>query len=570
MMPVLRRAKKAAARTVSMFIGRGLPATRRGGDWRLLRWLPPRPPSVDQLRAFQTAKKGDYEGWLRQQGVTDLAAWYLLRNESLRWHRPPRLSVVTPVYDTEPNQLEACVRSVSWQTYPFWQLCAVDDGSSRPDVWPMLNRWARMDPRIQVFRRASNGGICAASNEALAAANGDFVAFLDHDDCLAPDALHRVAEALRAEPASDVLYSDRDMLAASSGRRFMHLLKPAWSPETLLSGNYIFHLTVYRRKLLVELGGLRPAYEGSQDYDLILRASERTERIRHIPRVLYHWREHPSSIANSGSAKRYVYDAGKAALTDALRRRGFDVSVVDVQGFRGHYRPVLPVSDPARVEVLRPTAPAQPAGYARWLQSAMARIPGQRDLCLVLAPGLEPRTSDAVEELLKWLALPGVGIVTGRLSCNDGRLLHAGLVHRTSGVPLALYQGFPGDEPGYMAYTSVLRNVAAPHPWCFGFRRGLWDALGGLSSQYSGPHAVLDFALRALASGWRAVYVPYAELVAEETSTLAHPWLLGEGDRFAEQWRLWLRRGDPFYPVGMTLERSDMSLAAGHLPPALR
>lgn len=567
---LLLRAKMAAAWAIRGFIGRGFSATPRRGDWRLLRLLRPQPPAPDWLRTMQTAESPDYEDWLRGQRVKGHKDWYHLRHEVISWNRPPRLSLITPVFDTEPDHLDACLRSVAGQTYPFWQLCAVDDGSVRGHVWPTLCRWARADPRFKVLRRRRNGGICIATNAALAATTGDFVAFLDHDDMLAPDALHWVAEALRAEPSSDVLYSDRDMIAAGSGRRFMHMLKPAWSPETLLSGNYAFHLAVYRRSLLVELGGLRSQYEGSQDYDLILRASERTDRIRHIPRVLYHWREHPVSIATSETAKRYVYDAGKAALADALRRRGLDVPVVDVEGFRGHYRPLLPAPDLARVEVLRPRAQVPAGEYARWLGSATAGARPGRDLCLVLAPELEPRTADAVRQLLKWLDLPGVGIVTARLSSRDERLLHAGLVHRPNGAPLALYQGFPGDEPGYMAYAAVLRNVAAPHPWCFGFRRDLWDTLGGLSGEYDGPHAVLDFALRALTCGWRTVYVPYAEWEADEMSKLDDPWLPGEGAGFAERWAAWLETGDPFYPIGMTLERPDMTLDPRLVPPVLR
>jgi len=566
----LRRAKRAAARIVSGGIGRGLSATPAKGDWRLLRLLTPRPPTPNELRSLQSANWPDYEAWLQDQQVTSLDAWFLLRNEALAWNPPPRLSLVTPVYDTEPDQLEACLRSVVRQTYPFWQLCAVDDCSPGAHVWPILSRWARADPRIQVSRRVRNGGICTASNDALAATTGDYVVFLDHDDLLAPDALHRVAEALRADPETDVLYSDRDTIAWSSGHRFRHLLKPAWSPETLLSGNYIFHLTVYRRSLLAKLEGLRPRYDGSQDYDLILRASEHTSRIRHIPRVLYHWREHPVSIATNETAKPYVLDAGKAAAADFLNRRGFDVPVIDVEGFRGHYRPLLPVADPARVLVLRPGSPMQPRGYARWLSSAMAHAEPGQDLCLVLSPGLEPRTPGPVDELLKWLDLPGVGIVTGRLSSPNGHLLHAGFVHRSNGVPLALYQGFSRDEPGYMAYTSVLRNVAAPHPWCFGFRCSLWHQLGGLSGEYLGPHAVLDFALRALALGWRTVYVPYAELTAVEARDIADPWLSEEANRFARRWAHWLLQGDPYYPIGMTLERPDMTLVPGFKRPVLR
>jgi hypothetical protein len=181
-------------------------------------------------------------------------------------------------------------------------------------------------------------------------------------------------------------------------------------------------------------------------------------------------------------------------------------------------------------------------------------------LIVVLGNGVAAMSESDVSELVRWLQLPGVGFATGRVVTDEGRLAHVGLVHRPSGEPLALYSGFPAAEPGYMAYTAVLRNVSAPHPWCFAFRREVWDAMGGLVTACAGPHAVLDLALRGLAAGWRSVYVPYAGFTVSDGERFAAPWLAGDVQAFADTWRAWLERGDPYYPVGMSLDRADMVL----------
>ncbi|MCF7991155.1 MAG: glycosyltransferase [Thiohalocapsa sp.] len=539
---------------------------RRRYGWRLLALLPAAVPDDDHLASLCRSPWADYQRWLRSRCIEHSSDWLRLRRTALSWRCPPRITLVVPIFETDPDQLDACIASVRYQSYPFWQLCLADDCSPSPDALDIALAHARCDPRLQVRRLERNIGICGATNRAISIATGDYVGFLDHDDMLAPDALHRVAEAIRADPAADVFYSDRDMLSEQGGR-FMHLLKPAWSPETLLAGNYIFHLTVYRRALLERLGGLRAEYEGSQDYDLILRASEITDRIRHIPRVLYHWREHAVSIATNAAAKGYVYDAGKAALRDAMRRRGLATEVTDVEGFRGHYRPELPVVDPGRYEIALLPAGLSPETYRERLVHVMDNVSAACEFVVVLGGGLTATSSAAIAEMVRWLQLPGVGFVTGRVVDADSRIVHAGLVLRAEGVPLNLFQGQPATNPGYMAYAAVMRNVAVPHPYCVAFRRAQWDAAGGLSTRYVGPHAMLDLAMRAAGEGWRALYVPYAEFSIDDASDWKSPWALGDAPRFAVDTHSMVSAGDRYFPLGMRLDRHDMAL--DQTPPAL-
>jgi GT2 family glycosyltransferase len=261
-----------------------------------------------------------YERWLLEHRVRPSDVQRMRDLLPLLGQRPT-FSVLMPVYETPEEYLRAAIESVQLQAYPDWELCIADDASRKPHVRKVLEECAADDPRIKLVFRETNGHIAATSNTALAAASGDFVALLDHDDLLSVDALFENALVVNRRPDVDIIYSDEDKLD-ERGRRRDPYFKPDWSPDSLLSRNYVSHLGVYRRALIEEIGGFRRGFEGSQDYDLILRASERTSRIEHIPRVLYHWRIHEESTASSRKQKGYAYDAAVRAIEESLTRRG--------------------------------------------------------------------------------------------------------------------------------------------------------------------------------------------------------------------------------------------------------
>ena len=207
--------------------------------------------------------------------------------------------------------LEEAISSVRGQSFGDWELCLVDDGSSDPEVIEALRRHAAGDERVHLVRREQAGGIATATNAALEIASGEYIALLDHDDTLEPHALELVAQRLEADPDLDMIYSDEDVVA--DGRRIARHLKPDWSPETFNSAMYTCHLGVYRRAIALELGGFRPDFDGSQDYDFVLRLTERTDRIAHIPHILYHWRAHTRSTAGGDDAKPFAYGAAQAS-----------------------------------------------------------------------------------------------------------------------------------------------------------------------------------------------------------------------------------------------------------------
>src|SRR5262249_39594532 len=226
-----------------------------------------------------------------------------------------------------PEVLRRAIESVLAQSYPKWELCIVDDGSRSPAVDSVLAEYTVREPRVKLKVREVNGGIVAASNAALKMAAGGVVALLDHDDELAEDALYYVVEALHRRPELDIFYTDEDKID-EKGKRYDPFFKPDWSPDLLLSENYIAHFLVARRELLLAAGGFRPGFDGSQDYDLVLRLTEQSDRIAHIPRVLYHWRAIATSTASVSTQKEYAADAARRAIQEHLERRAIAAEVV--------------------------------------------------------------------------------------------------------------------------------------------------------------------------------------------------------------------------------------------------
>ncbi|MBA2483913.1 MAG: glycosyltransferase [Nitrosomonas sp.] len=241
----------------------------------------------------------------------------------------PLISILMPVYQVKPAFLKASIESVLAQTYDNWELCIVDDASIRyrREILAIFKKFSKIDKRISYSLRKKNGHICNATNDCLVIAKGEFIALLDHDDLLTPDALYEMTAAINANPDLDILYSDEDKVDECDVF-FDPYYKPDWSPHTLWARMYVGHLTVYRKSLVKQVKGFRVGFEGSQDYDLLLRCSEKTNKIHHVPRVLYHWRSHSESTASEsgGAAKNYCADAGRRAVEDAMKRRGLKVA----------------------------------------------------------------------------------------------------------------------------------------------------------------------------------------------------------------------------------------------------
>lgn len=468
-----------------------------------------------------------------------------MAEELSRFRYKPTISILVPVFLAQekgigPKWLKKAVESVQRQVYPHWELCLSDDKSTDPELLRFLNHLPN-DPRIKLARRETNGHICANTNTAADLATGEFVALLDHDDELAPHALFAVVERLQQYADADLIYSDEDKVDAA-GRRYDPQFKPDWSPELLLSYNYVNHFTVIRRSVFERAGRFRPGYEGSQDHDLLLRVTELTDRVQHVPQILYHWRSLDDSTASAAGVKPYVHVSGRKAVEEALQRRGVAASpyvppfalklglpVLALDGSDDGPRVAIVVRGSS--EAVRRTVQAvrQNTSYRNFATHAapdgaspaealnQAAAGRTEELLLFLDAGVEPTESRWLSRLVANLQLPGVGVAGGRLVGADGSVVDAGVVTgmRDGIAPAPAFAGLPADQISYYFYAEVTRNTSAVGGRCLLTKRDVFDRLGGFDARRY-PHSLwdVDFALRLRGLGLRCVSVAGAELKA--------------------------------------------------------
>ncbi|HEX5711876.1 MAG TPA: glycosyltransferase, partial [Solirubrobacterales bacterium] len=489
----------------------------------------------------------------------------------------PRFSILTPVYDTPADVLAAMLKSVRKQRFADWELCLVDDRSPSPHVRAMLAEAAAADPRIRVLERERNGGIVAASNDALAMATGEFLALLDHDDALHPDALALVDEALAASPEADYLYTDEDKIDRA-GRHQAPFFKPDWSPERMRTQMYTCHLSVLRRSLVEEVGGFDPEFEGSQDWDLVLRVTERARQVLHVPRVLYHWRTLETSTAGGGEeAKPWAFEAGTRAIQAHCDRIGLPAQAERDEDWPGvyHLQPrlerqplvsiVIPTAGQTREvryedvvlvthcvrsivetstygnyeivvvydsgtdgavlgelreiggERLRLVEFAEPFNFSAKINRGAVHSEGEQ--LLLLNDDMEVITPDWIERMVMYAELPGVGAVGSRLILEDGRLQHVGILFENGGYPGHIYHGFAREFNGYSNNVLVAQNYLAVTAACMMTPRSAFEEVGGFSSTFPLNYNDMDYCLKLQASGRRAVYDPDTVLFHFESSS---------------------------------------------------
>jgi O-antigen biosynthesis protein len=514
----------------------------------------------------------------------------------------PRFSILTPVYETPAEVLRQTLKSVRRQSFPDWELCLVDDCSSQPHVAEILAEAQRRDPRVRVERRPANGGIVAASNDALRMARGEFLALLDHDDELHPDALALVDEAIAASPQADYVYTDEDKIDLA-GHHSGPFFKPDWSPERMRTQMYTCHLSVLRRSLVEEVGGFDPEFEGSQDWDLVLKVTERARAVLHVPRVLYHWRMLETSAAGGGeAAKPWAFEAGKRAVQAHCERIGLaarverdeadagvyhlqpalesrpTVSIVIPTGGQVRevrYEPVVLVNHCVRSIVERSTYDAYEivcvtdASMDRAVLEELKEIGGDRlrlvghegpfsfsakinrgavrsegEHLLLLNDDMEVVTPDWIERMLMYSSMPEIGAVGGRLLWEDGRLQHV-VVRFQNGLPGHLYRGFSGDFKGYANGVRVAQNCLAVTGACLMTRRELFEQVGGLTTTLPINYNDIDYCLKLRASGRRVVYDPDLVMYHFESSSRSTEVEDWEKDRLQERW-LHLTARDPY------------------------
>jgi GT2 family glycosyltransferase len=532
-----------------------------------------------------------YELWADRFGPTP-SVLRAIEAELQQLDIRPMISVLMPVYNTDPDILLAAVDSVRAQIYGNWQLCVADDGSDRPETLDVL-RGLRGDSRIVMTRLGGQSGISAATNGALALAEGEWVTLLDHDDLLKPHALAQVVRWINADPALDVIYSDEDKLD-DGGHLVQPHLKPDWAPDQLMSHNYVCHLTVARRSMVEQIGGLRSEFDGSQDYDLVLRLADLTDRIAHIPEPLYTWRMVAGSTAVVTEAKPYALKAGRRALDDALERRGRAGRAEETirggiyrtrYGIPGNPRVAIIIPTKDRIDLLRccvesvlnrstytnfeimvvdnQSSDGETLEYLAHIPGRVIRYPfhfnyarmmnlGARaanaDVLLFLNNDTEVISPDWIEALLEHALRPEVGAVGGRLYLGSGRPQHEGILVGVRGWANNI------DYGGFWARGDVVRNVSAVTGACTMMRPSVYWAVGGNDERLRIAYNDVDICLRIRQAGLQVVYTPYAELYHYESSTRSGHEHHEDGPLFGLRWQPH-EHVDPYYSPLMDPEQ---------------
>ena len=520
----------------------------------------------------------------------------------------PRISIVVPTYKPDHGYLQEMLGSIALQVYPHWQLCIVDDASGDTEVTEILADFAAAHPgKVAFATRTVNGHIAATSNDALKLADGDYVALLDHDDRLYPHALAEVVLGLADHRAPDgalplVLYTDERMIDEEGNPIGEVWLKPDWMPLLHLTSNYTNHLTVYARSLLTQLGGFRAGFDGSQDHDLMLRATEASEAagvpVVHLSTIAYQWRSHPGSVAKDPGTKSYSVEPAMRAVAEACQRRGHPAQVSREPGFVANRIDfALPDPAPAVAVVLLPADGDSAACLAslgrstypqlqlRLLHSAGEADPTpttaealdavlhdcRADYLAIVADDLLATRTDWVEAMVGLAQLPGVGTVGGLIRRADGTVGAAGLIGLGSAGVAPAMAGMPPTEDVYLAWPVSIHEVLAAPIDALLVDVAAAIAAGGFAAAgarlgFGGFDA--DLCLRLAADGQRTVYTPYADFV-EQAPREGGRVELAEREELVRRWGAQLAH-DPYLNPGLARTpefRVDSALTLPEVPP---
>ncbi len=591
-------------------------------------WTPdlpfPQPTRADLPQLEQAVKpvakpiavpvESDYDRWRRLNEPRP--ADYQRMRETLKMLTfQPLISIIVPTYNTPEAFLREAIDSVINQIYPHWELCIADDASSDPHVREILEEYSAKDRRIKVVFRSENGHISRSSNSAIELATGEYIALLDHDDVLRPEALYEVVFLLNQHPEADMIYSDEDKID-ETGQRRDPFFKPGWCPDSFLGRMYTCHLGIYRRSIIEEIGGFRVGYEGSQDYDLVLRFTEKTDRIFHIPKVLYSWRIHQQSSASGSDAKPYAYTAAKKAIADALRRRGEPGVIHDVLSYLGHYSVRYYLANQERVSIIIPTRdlgddldrclksvfsqstypsyevilidngsvetrtaeiidawakrePERfscyeldiPFNYSKLNNFGVSKATGK--YLLFLNNDTQVITYDWIEAMVEQAQRPSIGAVGALLLYEDNTIQHAGVVMGLGALAGHAFNRVPASSPGHFGQLLTPHNYSAVTGACMMCRREVFEAVGGFNEDLTIALNDVDLCLRMLEQGYRNILLPHAMLYHYESKSRGFEDSDEKQARFAKECEYMKQRwkeiyeNDPCYSPNLSRRHAD-------------
>lgn len=572
---------------------------------------------AERQKIAEESKEGisvDYNDWAIDHKATreelDLQRRYQFR-------LTPKLSVVVPLYKTPERYLTELIDSVKAQTYPNWELILSDGSGSPSPIDAFLTEAEKSDSRIRVVRNRQQLHISENTNAAIEEVTGDFVVFCDHDDLLTPDAFYENVRMINKYPDTEMIYSDEDKITDDWMLAEPHF-KPDFNLDLLLTNNYICHLLVVKKSLLEEAGGLDPAFDGAQDYDFVLRCVSKTKNIRHIPKVLYHWRISAASTAENPESKEYAFYAGKRAVEAYYEREQIPAEVSRTKA-AGWYKTtykwdreplvsiIIPNKDHAddlnkcimsiedrstyrNYEYIIVENNSEDPETFRLYDRLKERIPGLRvetykdafnysainnfgvtfangNYLLFLNNDTEVINPDFMKELLGYCLRPDVGACGARLYYEDGTIQHAGVIVGLGGLAGHAFAKTAGDDPGYMNRIGSAQDVSAVTAACMMMPREVFDEVGGFYEGMAVAFNDVDLCMKITSAGYKVVYNPAASLYHYESKSRGNEDTKAKVARFEqevglfrERWPEILENGDPYYNPNFTLRRTGYAL----------
>ncbi len=573
-------------------------------------------PGSVNCRVYADEWKGDeYDLWI---GKNEPVGYELAAQKDDVYARMPKISLLVPMYNTPETFFRDMVESVLTQTYGNWELCLVDGGSTNEALLQQAEAYAGADPRILFTRLGRNLGIAGNTNAAADLATGDFIGLLDHDDTLAPFALHDMVEALNREPDAEFLYSDEDKMDEAGVKRFASHFKPDFAPDTLRSYNYICHFTLLAKPLFDRIGRFREGYDGSQDYDLFLRASEQAKRIVHVPKILYHWRESQQSTARDGGAKPYVIEASYRALQSHLGRIGMPGTVAtglmpavfDVRpAIQGE--PLVSILIPNKdhiddlkvcLETLqRKTAWKNyeilvvennseekqtfhyydslkgnpkirvikwPDGFNFAAINNFAVSHAKGEFILLLNNDTEIIEPEWLTRMLEHAQRKDVGAVGAMLYYPDDTIQHAGVIIGMNTLADHAFKNLERSSIGYFGRTHIVQNVSAVTAACMLMRKSVFEETGGLDEDFAVAFNDVDLCMKIRKKDYLIVWTPYARLYHHESKSRGledtpkkQKRFVREIELFYDHWGKPHQLHDPYYNPNLSLWGSGYDLS---------
>lgn len=557
-----------------------------------------------------------YKIWFKRHSLSKEA---LKKQRKRKFLFSPKISIVVPLYKTSEKYLNELIKSIKEQTYGNWELCLSDGSGELSLLTPLLRRYESEDSRIKVVYHKESLRISENTNEALKITTGDFIAFADHDDLIAPNALYECVDLLNREPSTEIIYTDEDKVDMNGKEHFMPHFKPDFNIDMLRSVNYICHLFIVKRNIYEKVGMMNVEFEGAQDYDFVLRCIEKTSNIKHIPKILYHWRAHRGSTAENPESKNYAFEAGKRAIQAHYDREGIAAIVCETENkgiYRSRYKstgnPLVSVIIPNKDHIqdldncirsleeknayknleyiIVENNSEEEETFVHYKELEMknqrAKVLFWKEKCfnfpainnfgaehasgdylLFLNNDTEVINEDAIEELLRYCMREDVGAVGAKLYYEDGTIQHAGVVVGLGGVAGHVFPGYPHDALGYFGRIIMAQDYSAVTAACMMVKRSVFLEVKGFDEGFAVAFNDIDLCLKIREKGYLVVYNPYAELSHYESKSRGYEdteekvrRFNSEMDLFVKKWKSFLEQGDPYYNPNLTLNKCDFSL----------